>query len=120
MDKKSLRNIIIALFFFVISAFLIRNTLELRKNEARLNVLISDVEKLEESRNRLNAEVSYRETDDFVEQQAREVLNLVKENEKTFVLSSEYESNVLAVTDARPDPINGTKSNIRLWFELIF
>lgn len=110
---------ILAVSILLFAAYLIislsRSLWDLWQKQEDLGKVQTKVERLRQENNRLQSELEYVQTDEFVEKQAREKLKLVKPNE-TVVLIPE---NVLkaATAEALPTPM---PPNWEQWMRLFF
>lgn len=99
----------------------IRAGIDLVKNKARLKDLEKEVEILEKEKIVLEDKVTYESTDSFIEESARNDLNMVKPNERVFVIvdkgnSVQLEENKLEESVKYTE----NRSNIEQWFSLFF
>lgn len=83
----------------------------------RVGKLSSQVEELQIQKGQLSQSLDYRQSPDFIEQQARDKLNLVKGNEKVVVFQKPKPQE--GDTDTTKQNILN-KSNLQLWRELFF
>ncbi len=116
-----------ALFIFATVNFT-RTTLEILKSSKRLDELKNEVSGLEKSKDGLEKSVSYMQSNDYVEERARDDLNLIKPGEKVYVVEGDNlkakdskSSGVLAHFSERLDKNKAVKdSNAYQWYRLFF
>lgn len=122
-DFQKAKYIGFSFLLLVGSISLIRTTFEIMKSNKRLDDLKAEVTLLEEDKLALLSELEFQKSDDYVEQEARNKLNLVKPGENVYVLSNEFEEdlqkdlfkeNVLSMNSEVKE-----KSNLKLWLDLI-
>ena len=106
------------------SASFIRSSHDVLKSKDRLENVTADVQKLEEKKARLEQEVNFKKTNEYVEEKARNELNLIKEGEKIYVVkwdkSTELQKeDVLSTTDAGGVDTK-VASNWYSWYLLFF
>lgn len=113
---------------FVIGSFnFVRTTMEIVENSKRLDSLGDEVSTLESKKEGLEQSVAYKNTDDFIEEKARNDLNLIKPGEKVYVFPkksnpSTLDTLVLGEASSK-EGLNyeGTdKNNIQKWIEFLF
>lgn len=115
------KYIVISLLFVLATVNFTRTTLNIIQSSKRLDNLKEEVSSLEEQKASKEAELEYKKSAEFVEEEARNKLSLVKEGEEVFVLSEgdtkQLKDNVLsAVTRAEDSEV----SNAQLWLDLLF
>ena len=94
--------------------------------EQEVSRLEAEIGKLENNKSELSALLSYVKTDAFVEQEAREKLNLAGEGESLVLMpeadninaSSSPEQVALAVNDSEEPPVQST--NLERWWQYFF
>lgn len=109
------------IFIGILLAILILSILKVGKELARRHQINKEIRYLNQqldeaqlNRDKLQDLISYLESDQYVEEQARSQLNLSKPGEKRVDLSLEPE-NLALQTDA-----NDNRSNLRKWFDYFF
>lgn len=83
-----LKYIVLSILFVIASINFTRTALDILNNSKRLDTLKTEVSALETRENELNDSISYKQSAEFIEERARNALNLIKPNEKVFVPSS--------------------------------
>ena len=99
-----------------------------RDIEAEISKLDAEISKLEKDKNDLNFLLSYVQTDAFVEQEAREKLNLAKAGESLVLLPDADSSSEAALNAAAPaladysqsQAAPAVKSNLTKWWQYFF
>jgi len=88
----------------------------------RLREVEKEVKDLEDNSNKIKASIEYKKTDTFVEDFARDELNLIKPGEDILVVNVNSSPNVLGNEDTKEDSENssGSNKNWILWKELFF
>lgn len=109
------------IFIGILLAILILSILKVGKELARRHQINKEIRYLNQqldeaqlNRDKLQDLISYLESDQYIEEQARSQLNLSKPGEKRVDLSLEPENLALQV-DA-----NDNRSNLRKWFDYFF
>ena len=94
--------------------------------EAEISHLENEINKLEKDKNDLNDLLSYVQTDAFVEQEAREKLNLAK-NGESLILVPEADATFTVNSETTPSaegapraPEARKKSNLAKWWQYLF
>lgn len=120
------KYIVLSILFVLASINFTRTALEILENSKRLDSLSQEVEELESEKKEYKNRVAYKKTDEYIEEKARNDLNMIKPGEKVYVVPQEYkgidlEPKVLGQkTDSdgilfgRIDP----ESNIAKWIKL--
>lgn len=120
------KYISLTVLFILASINFTRTALEIIDNSKRLDDLSQEVDQMESQKNDLEASVEYKKTDDFVEEKARDDLNMIKPGEKVYVIPKELgdlnlESSVLGkkTLAGNLNPNQSEKqSNIMQWLSL--
>jgi cell division protein FtsB len=112
------KYIIFTLLFTVAAVNFTRTTMDVLQSSQRLDNLKEEVISLEEKRSFLERTLDYKRTEEFIEESARNTLNMIKPGERVFVAPE-----VLAASTEGSDMLSKTrenKSNVQLWLELLF
>ena len=123
---RETRYIIGAVILLIISVGFIKSSFDVLKSKERLDEINSELSSLNEEKDRIEKEIEYKQTDEYVEEKARNELNLIKPGEKVYVVVGEGgESVVLSETDEREqeeeEKIDEKKqNNWYLWYRLFF
>ncbi len=122
------KYIILAVLLTLASINFTRTALEILENSKRLDTLSQEVVQLEEEKQQLERDVVYKNTDEFIEEKARNDLNLIKPGEKVYVIPKELKGEDLQAQVAGQKTIAERikagnlegESNIMLWVALFF
>ena len=123
---RETRYIIGAVILLIISVVFIKSSLDVLKSKERLDEINSELSSLNEEKEKIEKEIEYKQTDGYVEEKARNELNLIKPGEKVYVVVEENsESVVLSETDEikqdEKEEIDKKKQkNWYLWYRLFF
>jgi len=112
------------LILFIVSISLIKSSFQVFKSKNRLDVIKREVAELEMEKEQLEQDIKYKQTEEYVEEKARNNLNLVKPGEKVYVVvgedvKSSSSSNVLSGSDEREEK-NKKDENWYSWYKLFF
>ncbi len=114
------KYIFLSVLFVFASINFTKATLDLLKNKDRIKDLKEEVLSLEDKKEVLSASIAYKSTNEFVEESARNDLNLVKTGESVFVVNSEvYDTSVSRDSSKKPSIYSYKplviQSNLSLW-----
>lgn len=129
--SSHVKYLILSALFIFASINFTRTTLEILKSSQRLDDLKDEVNQLGIQKSKLNAEIEYRQTDEYIDEVARNDLNLVKPGEKVYVIQgdslesndsgvSSKESVLGELTNRAKNQSNITESNAYQWYKLFF
>ncbi|OGC51814.1 hypothetical protein A2W32_02125 [candidate division WWE3 bacterium RBG_16_37_10] len=113
-----LKYIVLSLLFILAAVNFTRTTLNTLQSSKRLEDLQNEVSVLETEKVGLEQDIAYKKTTDFIEEQARDAINLIKPGEKVYVTSQVLGKSTVS-EDAMREP-EREKSNPELWVELFF
>ncbi len=122
---KRLKYVILSGILLFASLSFAKTTFEIMKSNARLEELQAEVNLLAEEKELLEESLSYQKTAEYVEEEARNKLNMVKDGEEIYVIGDKLEEE-LAVAKARQleqAAVAGDtdhRSNFGQWLELVF
>ena len=91
MNKSNIKYIVVSIVLLIASVSFLKTTLQIMKSNYRLDQLRTEVLDLEKNKSDLRKEVEYQKTDAYIEEEARNKLSLVKENEIVFVVDPELQ-----------------------------
>jgi len=126
-----IKYLLLSLLVVVAIINLTRTSLEILKSSKRLEDLKDDILTLESNKISLESEIEYKQSNEYVEEQARNALNMKKPNEKVYVNPNTL-GDKTTVTEAEetenPGSTGGTttgkpqkpSSNLSKWIALIF
>lgn len=125
--SRNVRNITIAIVLLALSYGLVKSTLDVYRGGKRLVGLEKELSELESRKTELEQEISYKQTDTYIEEKARNELNLIKPGESVFVVSGPgsegyLDKRVLSDKDVRREGLHGGNSSANWfkWFKLFF
>jgi cell division protein FtsB len=123
--QNQIKYILLSLLFILATFNITKTTLDILQSGKRLENLKGEVSQLENKKGELEATLDYKKSDDYIEERARNALNLVKQNEKVYVAP-----NILGKTTDKSTNNEGSvsknsnnnivKSNPERWLELFF
>jgi len=112
------KYIALSLLCIVATVNLVRTTTSIIQSSKRYDGLKNRVSELEDEKSRLMKEVSYQKSVEYVEQEARNKLNMVREGEEIYVVPA---VKVLGVsTSLQSEYRKAGTNNPALWLELFF
>ena len=123
---RETKYIVGAVILLIISVVFIKSSFDVLKSKERLDEINSELSLLNEEKEKIEKEIEYKQTDEYVEEKARNELNLIKPGEKVYVVVEEgSESVVLSETDEikqdEKEEIDKKKQkNWYLWYRLFF
>lgn len=122
--QPKIKYLILSAVFLIAAYNLTRTTFEILQSSKRLDSLKDEVSTLESKKDVLEQEVAYKQTSEYVEEQARNALNLIKPGEKVYVVpqvlgksTKQSDSDDDDKKIASSESTDG-KSNIQKWLEL--
>ncbi len=98
-----LKYILGIVFFTILSVNTIKSALNVLKSKDRLDQVNNEVAVLENEKKQIEEEIEFKKTDEYIEEKARNDLNLINPGEKVYVVKNTEEGatgNVLSETDA--------------------
>jgi cell division protein DivIC len=119
------RYYFISAILLIVSLGFVQNTLEMMGNTKRLENLRQEVVDLETQQKQVQDRIKYQKTDEYIEEEARNKLNMLKPNEKVYVADKSLEQvlrDEQAFWSKRVNTQDGdtNASNLRLWLNLLF
>jgi len=125
--SRNVRNITIAIVLLAFSYGLVKSTLDVYRGGKRLVGLENELMELEKRKAELDQRIEYKQTDAYIEERARNDLNLIKPGESVFVVSGPgsegyLDKRVLSEKDIRKEGLYGGNSSANWfkWFKLFF
>jgi cell division protein FtsL len=124
MSKSTkFKYIIGTVVLFVVSISLIKSSIQVFKSKGRLDDVQTELSRLESEKKRLEDEIAYKQTDEYIEEKAREDLNLIKPGEKVYVVvgqdTKSSSESVLSGSSERKKSDSRDK-NWYSWYKLFF
>lgn len=111
-----LKYIVLSIMFVIASVNLTRTALDILQNSKRLDTLKVEISGLENEKTSLEHDIDYKNSANFIEERARNALNLIKPNEHVFVVPS-----VLSTSSSKDTNQGALKqSNVEVWLRLFF
>lgn len=127
MDKNTFRKYkyyIFSLIFIGFAISFIRTATNVTKNKKRLDELRNELTLLQQERKTLGDDIEYQKTNEYIEQEARNKLNLIKPTETVYVVDPEFSNYINQSTSETSkftnDHVDGSDSYISAWLKLIF
>ena len=125
MLKKGTRGrILISLVLLVISANFIKSTVDVLSSRKRLEDAIEKEKDLVVERDMLKKSIEYKKSGEYIEESARNELNMIKPGEKVFVMEKSVPApgEVAAASKTRELTPAGDREdpNWYLWYKLFF
>lgn len=124
---SKLKYIVLSVLLVLATYNITKTTLEVYKNSRRLDELKSEAEAKREENKELKKELSFKETSEFIEQEARNKLNLVKPGEKVLITNGDVKGSSVEDVGVGSSLELGTgaqtdiyMSNAQKWFKLFF
>jgi len=84
------KYIVLSVLFILASINFTRTAIEILENSKRLDSLSQDVKEMEEEKREYTNKIAYKQTDEYIEEKARNELNLIKPGEKVYVVPKEF------------------------------
>ncbi len=124
LPKFNSQQATIALIFVIFVLFGINTLSAIQRNygfQERVDELKKEIEIMEQENTKLELEIEYLKTDTFVEQEAREKLNLRKPGENLVILPKRPPtSNTTISQDKNPTGLARIRKNIQDWQKFLF
>lgn len=113
------KYILISILFILASINFTKTALEILENSKRLDNLSQEVDQMREEKQDYTNKVAYKKTDEYVEEKARNDLNLIRPGEKVYVVPQglrevDLETKVLGHKSVG----HGQESNSEKWISL--
>ncbi len=118
------KYLVLTVLFILASINFTRTALEIIKNSKRLDELSQEVGALEGDKKALEDGVTYKKTNDYIEEKARNDLSLIRPGEKVYVIPQELkgidlEPKVLGEKSTFSDKVEKSFGGyIHLWVDL--
>ena len=114
------RYVILSILLIFATVNITKTTLDILQSSKRLNELQGEVSELEDKKTSLTNTIDYKNSDAYVEEKARNELNLIKPGEKVYVVlgnvaASSINSNILGESS---DSGGIKDTNLYHWYRL--
>lgn len=116
--KSRIKPMLIILIALSMTWWFGRPFFEIIRKARRLDILKAEVAQLEQKREELEATAEYYKTDDFIEKEARDKLNMVKPGEKIVIITDDKSQGGEVATDQ--ETIEEQIPNWEKWRRLFF
>ena len=125
MKNKRIRNLGVSIVLLILSAGLIRSSFEVFKGVGRMSDLEKEVAGLQNKEKELEGSIEYKKTVEYIEEKARNDLNLIKPGESVYVISgpgseSYSDKKVLSGSSERLGKKRIEDANWYKWYRLFF
>ena len=120
MQIKKLLAVPALIFGLFVVFQLSRSLVNMYGRGGRGKELAAEVAGLEKEKQDLEREKAFRETEEFVEREARDKLRMVREGERILVLPNEARMGAETDADGRGREVGGEKENWKKWVEFWF
>lgn len=120
MLSKKLKYILGSILLVFLSVAFIRSTFTVFKSSGRLDDVKKEVSDLEAEKTRLEKEIEYKNTEAYIEEKARNDLNLIKPGEKVYVVTGTVGSQEEKILSAQDEKESSKDSNYYMWYRLFF
>ena len=84
------KYIVLSVLFILASINFTRTAIEILENSKRLDSLSQEVKEMEEEKREYKNKVTFKQTDEYIEEKARNDLSLIKPGEKVYVIPKEF------------------------------
>ncbi|MBU0649698.1 septum formation initiator family protein [Patescibacteria group bacterium] len=99
MNVKAVKYVILSAILVVLSGFFIAATLKVVQRGDRLIEAKAELESLQQQKLALEKEAEYRQSAEFIEEEARNKLNMVKPGEEVYIRPKILGDDLLGVQD---------------------
>lgn len=110
MDAKTAKNFFFSALLLILSVSSVVATVNVLKRGGRLIEAKQELEALQQQKSDLAREAEYRKSPEFVEQEARNKLNMVKPGEEVYLKPKILGDDLLGTEDGRSNGIFGDKT----------
>ncbi len=130
MSKSSrLKYFLGSILFLFLTASFVKSSFEVFKSKDRLDEINQEILEMEKKKKDIEKEIEYKKTDEYIEEKARNDLNLIKPDEEIYVVVKSKNddntlNNVLSESDKREienkEVKNNQNKNWYSWYRLFF
>ncbi|HLD51411.1 hypothetical protein A3K34_00085 [candidate division WWE3 bacterium RIFOXYC1_FULL_40_10] len=130
---KKIKLITITVLLSLVTIGLVKNSFMLLQSKKRLDDIRAEVTKLNNKKSELEAEIAYKQTPEYIEEKARNDLNMIKPGEKVYVYtgysddqvfsSNQEEYRSFAIKGVHGDVAGssaGRDAPLYMWYRLFF
>lgn len=122
---KQFKYILLTALFFALSVGFIRSTFNILKSKERLDDVQKEVAEMGKQVRDLNVDIEYKKTDAYIEEKARNDLNMIRPGEQVYVVvdsgKNESSSEVLGTQKKSEKERDSSKdTNWYAWYKLFF
>jgi len=110
VDAKTAKNILFSGLLLILSVSSVVATVNVLKRGGRLIEAKRELEALQQQKADLEQEAAYRKSSEFVEQEARNKLNMVKPGEEVYLKPKILGDDLLGAEDGRTNGVFGDKT----------
>lgn len=110
VDAKTAKNILFSGLLLILSVSSVVSTINILKRGERLIEAKRQLEALQQQKDYLEREAEYRKSPEFVEQEARNKLNMTKPGEEVYLKPKILGDDLLGAEDARTNELFGSKA----------
>lgn len=121
------KNIILIIFLLIASVNFLKTTFQILNSRHRLEDIKNEVAVMEQKKDLLNEEIEYKKTQGYVEEEARNSLNMIKPGEEVYVVPGVSNEDFTAEKKGSTEvlgsetTVSGFKaSNVYMWYRLFF
>ncbi len=120
-DIKNLKYIVLSTLLIIASLSFMKTTIFVLKSNQRFEDLRAEVADLEKDKAYINEELEFKKSPDFIEQEARNKLNMLKPNERVYVFEDGTEQKEVLGETADTTIVDvASAPNWKLWADLLF
>jgi cell division protein FtsB len=125
MKSKRIKNLLVSGVLLILSVGLIRSSFDVFKGVGRMEDLEKEVTGLQNKEKVLEAGIEYKKTSEYIEEKARNDLNLIKPGESVYVISGPgsegySDKKVLSGSSERLGKKRIEDANWYKWYRLFF
>jgi cell division protein FtsB len=121
---KQFKYVFLTVLFTALSVGFIRSTFYVLKSKERLDDVQKEVAGMEKQVEDLNADIEYKKTDVYIEEKARNDLNMIKPGEQVYVVvdsgKSTSSGGVLGTQKSFEREKSSKDANWYAWYKLFF
>ena len=123
-NKKAFKYILVSAILLFLTFLSIRSSIVVFKSKSRLDEVEKEISNLEKEKKKLEEDIAYKKTPEYIEETARNELNLVKPEEEIYVVvnsGKKDQEEVLSSSDKKDGKLGGKEDKNRYsWYKLFF